>query len=89
MIAVAMSAFNLSGLLCAPIHAMTISKMGRKNAIIFGILLVLISNTCMGLISLLDKDDWKLFFGLSFFIRFVQGYGDSLTMTTGFSVISS
>jgi len=71
MIAFAMCSFELSGFIFSPVHAATISKMGRKNAILIGISILLSTNTVMGFLSFVDPSKWKLFFGLSIAIRFV------------------
>lgn len=57
---------------------MTISMMGRKNAVIVGFVVLIISTTGLGLLEYVPYDQWKLFYALSFVIRFAQGYGDSL-----------
>ena len=88
LVAVAMNTFELAGVLSTPIHAVSISKMGRKNSILIGLLVLFICNTAMGYISVIDDSGAK-FFWFTCLIRFFQGYGDSLVMTTNFSVISS
>lgn len=71
MIAVAMSSFELSGVIFSPLHAATVSVMGRKNAILIGMMILLLTNTGMALLSLFDGTDWKWFFSLSIIIRFI------------------
>ena len=63
--------------------------MGRKNAMLVGIFCMLVSNTGLGMLALIPYDNWKLFFGLSILIRFLQGYGDTLATTTALSLITS
>lgn len=87
MIAVAMNSFELSGVMFTPLHAVTMSYIGRKNAILIGMLILMLTNTAMGLLSM--SSDWKWFFSLSIVIRFIEGYGDTLAMTAFFSVICS
>ena len=56
MIACTLCCFNLAGVVCTPIHAITISRMGRKNALLVGFWAILISNTALGLCSLISED---------------------------------
>lgn len=77
--------------------------MGRKNSIVFGFTLILMANTALGAVSLLPytprdpanpdvpvyQKNWVTFFLISCFTRFIQGYGDSLTISTSFSLIAS
>lgn len=89
MVASALSCFQVAGVIFTPIHSITISKMGRKNSIIIGFICIFITNTALGALSLIPDADWRLFYSLSCLIRFVQGYGDSLTLATSFSLIAS
>jgi len=63
--------------------------MGRKNAIIVGFICMLIANQGLGMLALIDYDNWFLFYSCSLIIRFLQGYGDTLATTTAFSLIST
>ena len=58
MIACALCCFNFAGVVCSPIHAVTISMMGRKNAMLIGFMCILVSNTCLGLLSNIPKQNW-------------------------------
>ena len=89
MVAIAMSMFQLAGVVCPPIHSVTMVKMGRKNAIIVGFLCMIIANTGLGLLSWIPDDSWILFFVLSILIRFLQGYGDSLATTVDLALITA
>ena len=85
MVGLALGAFQVAGILCTPIHAVTISKMGRKNSIVFGFTLILMANTALGAVSLLPytprdplapdvpvyQKNWVSFFLISCFTRFV------------------
>lgn len=84
-----MSAFQFAGVICTPIHAITIGMMGRKNAMIVGTACMLIANTGLGLLALIPYDRWGWFFTCSLLIRFLQGYGDTLATTTALSLIST
>ena len=85
MVGLALGCFQIAGIFCTPIHAVTISKMGRKNSIVFGFTLILMANTALGAIDLLPvtprdpafpkvpvhQKDWIVFFAISCFTRFV------------------
>ena len=70
LIAIAMCAFEFAGVVFTPVHAMSMSKMGRKNALIIGEVINVITNTIMGLLSLLSADKPMLFFWISALTRF-------------------
>ena len=56
MIACTLCCFNLAGVVCTPIHAITISRMGRKNALLVGFWAILISNTALGLCASISAE---------------------------------
>lgn len=88
VIAITLSSFNFAGVVCSPIHAVTISKMGRKNALIIGFICIFVSNTALGVCAGLAPGHPVLFTVCCCVARFFQGYGDSLAMATSFSMIS-
>ena len=71
MVACALCCFQFAGVCCTPIHAFTISKMGRKNAMMIGFGSIFVSNTIMGMLSLINYSNWKTFLFLSCLTRFV------------------
>lgn len=89
MVSIILAAFEVSAVLSTPIHAITISKMGRKNAMLVGIVAILIATYMLGLLAYIPNEKWFLFYSLAIFARLIQGYGDSLAITTIFSVVSS
>ena len=56
LIACTLCCFNLAGVVCTPIHAITIGKMGRKNALLVGFWAILISNTALGLCASISAE---------------------------------
>lgn len=89
MISICMSSFEFAGVICGPIHAVTMSKMGRKNAIIIGHILILLTTVSLGLISNIEKTEWKTFYAVACLVRFVQGYADSLIQAASFSIVGT
>ena len=89
LVAIAMGMFQLAGVVCPPIHSVTMVKMGRKNAVVIGFICMITANTGLGLLSFIPDTYWKLFLGMSMAIRFLQGYGDSLYTVVALSLISS
>ena len=75
-------------MLSTKVHAVTISAMGRKNAVMVGFIVLLLSTGALGLLEFIDYGNWKLFYGLAMAIRFTQGYADSLISTTQYSIVS-
>ena len=88
MTSVAMCSFEFAGMTCSFTHKGTINKLGKKGAMAFGFSLCIIAVGCMGALSIIPVDWWRLFFGLSVLTRFIQGYGDSLVRTCFYSSVS-
>ena len=61
---------------------MTISKMGRKNSILLGFLILIITTFGLGMLDLIPKTYWVTFYFTGCFIRFWQGYASCLISTT-------
>ena len=61
---------------------MTISKMGRKNSILLGFLILIITTFGLGMLDLIPKTYWVTFYFTACFIRFWQGYASCLISTT-------
>lgn len=87
MVSLALGSFDLSAMLCAKIHAITISKMGRKNAVMLGYFLLIVSLCGIGTLDMLPKDNWRTFYSFLLLLRFLGGYADSLAFTTQNSII--
>ena len=89
MISICMSCFEAAGVLCGPIHAVTMSKMGRKNSIIIGHILIMLTTMGLGLISFIEATEWKTFYAVACIVRFIQGYADSLIQAACFSIVGT
>lgn len=81
MVSIILASFELACILSSKIHQLTISKMGRKNAILISYVILAISTTLLGILDKVDKEDWKTFYVSAVFLRLVQGYADSLVVT--------
>ena len=71
MVAVALCAFEVAGIICTPLIPVVLGSFGRKNAIILGFAMLIVSNTGLGLLSMVPDSNWKMFWGLSILIRFI------------------
>jgi predicted MFS family arabinose efflux permease len=89
MIGALISAMELAGVIFSPIHGVTISMMGRKNAWLGGIAAVIIGTFMLGSMAYVSSDYWAVYYIVSVVGRFLQGYGDSLALTVICSQISS
>jgi MFS family permease len=87
MVSIAMSSFEFAGIISSPINANLISKIGRKTSLILGFILITVSTTFLGMLSLIEYTEWKTFYACAMITRFIQGYGDGLVITTSFSLI--
>jgi MFS family permease len=85
-VGVAMSVFQFAGVIFTPIHAITISKMGRKNAMLVGEVCMFVANVGLGMLAIIPYDRPGTFYTLTLLI---QGYGNTLTTTTALSLIST
>ena len=81
-------AFEIAAMSSTYVHSKTIHLMGRRNALMIGLFIMFATNVALGLVSHLPVDQPSLFIGANFLTRFIQGYGDSLTLVTAFSVIN-
>ena len=66
-----MGMFQLAGVVCPPIHSVTMVKMGRKNAVVIGFICMITANTGLGLLAFIPDTYWKFFLGMSMAIRFL------------------
>eukprot|EP00347_Sterkiella_histriomuscorum_P014772 403359588 len=94
------SIFEVAAFIFSPIVGHYLQKMGRKNAIIYGIIIMAVSTTLNGVISLVDADmsqvkkidkqtlNSQAFFWASMIARFFQGMGDAFIQTSSFSLIT-
>lgn len=55
MVSIILCAFEVSAVLSTPIHAITISKMGRKNAMLIGMVAILIATYMLGFLAYIPK----------------------------------
>ena len=86
LISICMTAFEFSGCLFGPFHPVTMTKIGRKNSIIYGAIILVFTTTSMGLLSVVELD-WQTFICLSTAVRFIQGFADSLCLTAIYSIV--
>ena len=89
MVSVCMTSFELAGILTSRGNASMISKMGRKNSLIIGFIIIFLSTMSLGMISLIETTEWRTFYFAAMASRFAQGCGDGLVITTCFSLIGS
>ena len=80
--------FDMACLLSTVIHSKTISWMGRKNALLIGFGVQITTIIGCALLAYIPPDQPKTFVWANIVIRFFQGYGDSLTWITAFTIIS-
>lgn len=80
LISLGISAFMTAQLFSVKIHAITISKMGRKRASLIGFSMLVITNMCLGLAALLPVDRPTSFMAVIIATRIFQGYADSLSV---------
>ena len=88
-----MSFVEVSGFIFSPIIGLLLEKLGRKNIIVWGFVIITLGTVGLGLCDLIpgqgtDSGDlWFFIFALV--CRFIQGTGDQFVQTTTYSVLSS
>lgn len=73
--AIVVSMYNVARLLFSTTVGSTMNKVGRKNYILIGFAIMVVSSVGFGLLSLLPEDSVWIFFGSSIALRFMQGIG--------------
>ena len=63
-----------------------LQKLGRKNVLLVGTVIMLVGTAGYGLLVLIEDDN--LFFWVSFIFRILQGFGDGCAGTAIFSIIA-
>ena len=71
MVSIILCAFEVSAVLSTPVHAVTISKMGRKNAMIVGIVAVIVATYMLGFLAYIPKERWFTFYALAIIARLI------------------
>lgn len=79
------SAFEVATFIFSPIIGHYLKKIGRKNAILFGMGVMSISLALNGLVTIIEED--YLFFAANVAARFIQGFGDAFVQTSSKTVI--
>lgn len=74
------SSFEVAALLFSPLVGMMLESLGRKNSIIYGFILVIISTIALALTSLIKND--TAFLAASITARFIMGMGDMWAQTS-------
>jgi MFS family permease len=86
------SVFELSVLIFTPIVSIYLEKIGRKNAVVSGLIIQIIATTGFGCLILIPASEPPLcsthqqFFMLAMIARTIQGMADALIITTCTSV---
>jgi MFS family permease len=63
--------FEIAYIVGAPVIGATLPKVGRKNYIIIGYLIIVIGTLGFAFISLIDESQRGLWIGLCIFLRFL------------------
>ena len=82
MIAIAIGALDGAGALSSWTFKYLIMKIGRKNAVILGYLLMMSTNLGLAFLAYIPREDWRWFYGGSVGIRFLMGIADALVLAT-------
>lgn len=87
MVGAVLGIFEFSILICSPLVAISMRKVGRKNYVVIGNLAIVLSTLGFGLTNHISND--TLFFLTSLSCRFLQGFGDAASSTAVLSIIGN
>lgn len=87
MVGTVLAMMEVGILASSPIISMILQKVGRKNFILLGHLVMIISSVGFGLLVYVESD--ITFFWISIGLRFFQGFGDACASIAIFSIIGT
>ena len=73
------SSFEVSALIFSPLVGLMLDRLGRKNSIMIGFVVVVLATTCQALTVFIEDD--YVFLAMSILARFIQGMGDMWVQT--------
>lgn len=88
LIAFIIAMFEIAYILGAPVIGVTLPKVGRKNYILIGYLIIVVGTVGFAFISLIPSSQRGLWIALAIILRFLQGFGDSCVATSVYSAIT-
>eukprot|EP00347_Sterkiella_histriomuscorum_P003211 403365165 len=81
-----LSAFEISGLIFSPFIGKNLNAVGRKNTILIGEIIMIISTVALGATQYITNQDWYLY--TSLLLRFIQGIGSAQVQTSCYAIIT-
>ena len=87
MVGFVLAMFEAGCLVASPIVSVFMSRIGRRNCIIFGNVAMVVASMGFGLIAHIENDIG--FFISSLLLRVMMGFGDAASSTAIFSIIGS
>lgn len=88
-ISLACSFFYIPAILFSPFYVKLLPKFGRKKSILMGQACLIAGNIMLSTLTTIGSDRPYLFMGLTMFSRFLLGMGDSVSLTSTFSIVAS
>lgn len=89
-----LSMFEVSYLIFTPLVSLSLRKMGRKNAVVIGYFIEILSTVCFGCLTLIPASEdiicdthWPFFYS-ALATRAVQGMADAFITTACYSMIT-
>ena len=87
MVGTVLAMMEVGILVSSPFISMFLQNVGRKNFIIIGHIVMILSSIGFGLLVYIEKD--SAFFWISIALRVIQGIGDSCASIAIFSIIGT
>lgn len=87
MVGIVLATMEVGILLSSPFISMILQKVGRKNFILLGHIVMILASAGFGLLVYVESD--SIFFWLSVVLRFFQGFGDACASIAIFSIIGT
>ena len=82
-----LSIFSIAQVIFAPFNSIIKNKLGAKNAVLAGFALLTVTTFGLGAIASFEDPHWFKYFAVS--LRFIQGQGDIMLLSTCYGLVCS
>ena len=86
LVSVLVVATEIGIVVSSPFYPFLATKVGRKDALTFGYIIMLVCNTICALVGDIPKENWILFSFLTFVFRFILGSADGFVQMMQMSI---
>ena len=87
LVAIAMGTLDGAGIVFTPFFKYFVGWTGRKNALTFAYILLIVTNAGLAVLSYIPEDKWQIFYGGTVVCRFIMGIGAALVINTNNGIV--